>query len=46
MIALFDSFGRIDRHKRRGLAPDIAVDNLERHQGPEVSLLAFGNGKT
>lgn len=46
MIALFDSFGRIDRHKRRGLAPDIAVDNLERHQGPEVSLLAFGNGKS
>lgn len=46
MIALFDSFGRIDRHKRRGLSPDIAVDNLERHQGPEVSLLAFGNGKS
>ncbi|MDT6941399.1 FAD-binding oxidoreductase [Brucella pseudogrignonensis] len=38
----FDSFGRIDRHKRNAIAFDDVFSKLE---GPET-LLAFGNGRS
>ncbi|MCL7998894.1 FAD-binding oxidoreductase [Brucella sp. 21LCYQ03] len=38
----FDSFGRIDRHKRNAIAFDDVFFKLE---GPQ-SLLAFGNGRS
>ncbi len=38
----FDSFGRIDRHRRSAVAFDDVFSKLE---GPE-SLLAFGNGRS
>jgi len=38
----FDSFGRIDRHRRDAIAFDDVWSNLEG----EKSLLAFGNGRS
>ncbi|MBO9588863.1 FAD-binding oxidoreductase [Devosia sp.] len=45
MAANLDSFGRIDRHSRRSLAPDLAMESFDGGSG-ELSLLAFGNGKS
>ena len=42
----FDSFGRVDRHQRHSVSPEIALEDLFEHTCPEVSLLAFGNGKS
>lgn len=45
MAAQYNSFGRIERHSRRTMAPDLAMESL-RGKGCEPSLLAFGNGKS
>lgn len=42
MQRLFDSFGRIDRHRRDAIAFDDVWSNLEGKK----SLLAFGNGRS
>ncbi|RYE54528.1 MAG: FAD-binding oxidoreductase, partial [Hyphomicrobiales bacterium] len=46
MTVTFDSFGRIDRHARRAMAPDLALRSLTHQVDQETSFLAFGNGKS
>ena len=45
MAANLDSFGRIERHPRRTMALDLAMESLRAGNG-EPGLLAFGNGKS
>lgn len=45
MAPHYDSFGRIERHARRAMTPDLAMKSL-CGKGHEPSLLAFGNGKS
>ncbi|MDP9590074.1 UNVERIFIED_ORG: FAD/FMN-containing dehydrogenase [Shinella zoogloeoides] len=46
MRGAFDSFGRVDRHERQGLALDFALNALRRPTGTLPSLLAYGNGRS
>ncbi|PXA96894.1 FAD-binding oxidoreductase [Nostoc sp. 3335mG] len=46
MPSAYDSFGRIERAQRQAMVPELAIESLRHQVRPEVSLLAFGNGKS